>query len=235
MTKGIIYVMTTVVPGLVKIGMVRTEEYESVMRSLERNGYFNVVGLRQRYAIEVEDCEEKKGLLDAIFSKSRVSDSDLFALSDELVTQLLSSFAGEQVFPKKALEASSLEEPVSKEPLSEEPRAKEAAVPEKRGGNTVPDGEYYLLQRLKGGGDVFAKMRVENGTFTVLRGSKCSPVRTGVVPKVLQDAPIKDDILQADICVTSPSTAAWIVVGHSINGWVAWMDKNGNPLDTFRK
>ena len=67
MARGIIYVMTTVVPGLIKIGKTGTDNYESRMYQLERNGYYNVVGLKRRFAIEVEDYDEKEKLLDEIF------------------------------------------------------------------------------------------------------------------------------------------------------------------------
>lgn len=43
MAKGIIYVMTTVVPGLIKIGKTGVDNFEARMYQLERNGYFNVV------------------------------------------------------------------------------------------------------------------------------------------------------------------------------------------------
>ena len=97
MAKGIIYVMTTVVPGLIKIGKTGTENYESRMYQLERNGYFNVVGLKRKFAIEVEEYDEKEKLLDEIFAKSNVQGSELFSLDAELVVQLLSSFAGRTV------------------------------------------------------------------------------------------------------------------------------------------
>ncbi len=90
MAKGIIYVMTTVVPGLIKIGKSGTENFESRMYQLERNGYFNVVGLQRKFAIEVEDYNEKEQLLDEIFDKSRVPNSELFALDADMVVQLLS-------------------------------------------------------------------------------------------------------------------------------------------------
>lgn len=54
MAKGVIYVMTTVVPGLVKIGKTGTDNFEKRMYQLERNGYFNVVGLKREFAIEVD-------------------------------------------------------------------------------------------------------------------------------------------------------------------------------------
>lgn len=60
MAKGIIYVMETVTPGLVKIGKTGTGNFEGRMYSLERNGYFNVVGLKRRFAIEVEDYDGKQ-------------------------------------------------------------------------------------------------------------------------------------------------------------------------------
>lgn len=47
--------MTTVVPGLIKIGKTGINNFESRMYHLERNGYSNVVGLKRNFAIEVED------------------------------------------------------------------------------------------------------------------------------------------------------------------------------------
>ena len=78
MAKGIIYVMTTVVPGLIKIGKTGTDNYESRMYQLERNGYFNVVGLKRKFAIEVEDYDEKEKLLDEIFGKSNYVTKNFF-------------------------------------------------------------------------------------------------------------------------------------------------------------
>lgn len=102
MTKGIIYAMTTVVPGLIKIGKTGSNNFEQRMYNLEHNGYFNVVGLHRRFAIEVEDYDEKEALLDEIFSKSRVPDSELFALDIDLVIQLLSSLRGIKFPPRKS-------------------------------------------------------------------------------------------------------------------------------------
>lgn len=64
MAKGIIYVMTTVVPGLVKIGKTGLNNFEQRMYNLEKNGYSNVVGLKRAFAIEVDDYDEKEALLD---------------------------------------------------------------------------------------------------------------------------------------------------------------------------
>ena len=46
MAKGIIYIMSTAVSGLVKIGKTGTSNYPERMRALEANGYYNVAGFR---------------------------------------------------------------------------------------------------------------------------------------------------------------------------------------------
>ena len=100
MSRGIIYVMETVVPGLVKIGKTGTDNFDSRMYNLERNGYNNITGLKRRFAIAVNDYAEKETLLHSLFDRSRLQNSELFALDLELVIQLLSSFEGEQIYPK---------------------------------------------------------------------------------------------------------------------------------------
>lgn len=222
MAKGIIYVMTTVVPGLIKIGKTGTENFEARMYQLERNGYFNVVGLKRKFAIEVEDYDAKEILLDEIFSKSQVPNSELFALDADLIVQLLSSFEGRQVYP----------ETISKEEVFTTATAEHQV---KSDWGLIPDGEYYLSQTVKGFGKVYAKMRVEDGTFIVLKGCTCCPTKDGWVPESRKNAPIKNNVLQDDISTNSPSTAGWIVLGHSNNGWTVWKDKDGNPIDTYRK
>lgn len=100
--KGILYVMSSVVPGLVKIGKTGTSNFSSRMYQLEHNGYSNVTGLKREFAIEVEDYEAKEKLLDDIFSKSRIGTTELFALDLNLIIQLLSSFDGKKVYPEQS-------------------------------------------------------------------------------------------------------------------------------------
>lgn len=104
MNKGIIYVMSTVVPGLIKLGKTSSDNFESRMYILERNGYSNVAGLKRKFAIELEDYDKKEKLLDEIFSKSRVPNTELFALDIDLVIHLLSSFEGKQIYPEQSQE-----------------------------------------------------------------------------------------------------------------------------------
>lgn len=101
MSKGIVYVMTTAVSGLIKIGKTGSNNYQERMRFLEANGYSNVAGLKRFFAIELEDYDDKESLIHEIFSKHQVGSSELFALDQDLVRQLLLSFDGKIVFPQK--------------------------------------------------------------------------------------------------------------------------------------
>jgi hypothetical protein len=103
MSKGIIYLMTTAVSGLIKIGKTGTVNYQERMRFLEANGYYNVVGLKRYFAIELEDYGDKENLLQEIFSKHQVGSSELFALDQDLVRQLLLSFDGKVIYPEKVI------------------------------------------------------------------------------------------------------------------------------------
>ncbi len=100
MSKGIIYVMTTAVSGLVKIGKTGTAQYQERMRNLEANGYYNVAGFKRFFAIELQDYDEKERLLHEVFSKHQVGNSELFALDYDLLRQLLLSFEGNIIYPE---------------------------------------------------------------------------------------------------------------------------------------
>lgn len=222
MAKGVLYCMTTVVPGLIKIGKTTVESFESRMYGLERNGYSNVVGLKRHFAIEVEDYSEKEILLDDIFSKSRVPNTELFALDIDLVVQLLSSFDGKQIYPKTE----------TKEEVFQK-ATKERSV--KADLAKIPDGKYYLSQTRKGFGKVEATMRVEDGLFIVEKGSTCAPVTADWAPEVRRTAVIKNNILEEEVECNSPSTAGWIAMGKATNGWEVWKNKNGQLIDIYRK
>lgn len=99
MAKGIIYIMTTSVEGLIKIG--KTQNFNNRMTILEQNGYWNVSGLKRFYAVKVSDYDEKEKLIHTIFSKSQVSTSELFALDKHIAKELLESFDGELIYPEK--------------------------------------------------------------------------------------------------------------------------------------
>ena len=222
MAKGVLYCMTTVVPGLIKIGKTSFDNFESRMYSLERNGYPNVAGLKRHFAIEVEDYDEKETLLDDIFSKSRVPNTELFALDIDLVVQLLSSFDGKQIYPK----TESKDEVFRKATLERNVKADLEKIPE---------GKFYLDENKDGFGKIKATMRVEDGLFIVEKGSTCAPVKGEWAPAPRRAAVIKDNILQEEVECSSPSTAGWIAVGHACNGWLVWKNENGQPIDIYRK
>ena len=221
MPRGIIYVMSSVVPGLVKIGKTRIDNFESRMYNLERHGYNNVVGLKRAFAIEVEDDDEKEKLLDDIFSKSRLLNAELFALDIDLVIQLLSSFDGKQIFPINSTKEITFEE-----------ATKARAV--KVDWEKVPDGEYYLNETKKDFGAVTATMKVEEGMFIVLEGSICAPTKSDWLPDARKAAIIENNILMEDVICNSPSTAGWVVLGSANNGWNVWKNELGEPIDIYR-
>lgn len=222
MSKGIIYVMTTVVPGLVKIGKTSSDNFEKRMYNLERNGYFNVVGLKRRFAIEVDDYDEKESLIDDIFSKSRVPNSELFALDIDLVIQLLSSLEGKQVYPATESKADVFDQ-------AAEQRSAKADW------SCIPDGTYYLSHSAKSGGEAEAEMLVKDGVFTVKAGARCLDQIEGQwVPEKRKSAHIVDGILVEDVECPSPSAAGYVVLGRSNNGWRSWKSGSGKCLDAYR-
>lgn len=124
MAKGILYVITSVVDGLIKIGKTGSSNFESRMYNLEHNGYANVTGFKRKFAIEVEDYDEKEILLDTIFEKSNVPGTELFALDVNLVIQLLSSFEGTVVYPKTEKKERIFDEATDKVEKQAEPKGK---------------------------------------------------------------------------------------------------------------
>ena len=213
--------MTTIVPGLIKIGKTTKDSFESRMYNLERNGYSNVAGLKRRFAIEVDEYDEKEKLLDDIFSKSRVPNTELFALDIDLVVQLLSSLDGNQIYPEKE----------SKEKAFKD-ATKERDV--KADWEKIPDGKYHLSETKKGFGKIEATMRVEDGMFIVEKGSICAPTKAKWLPEARKCAVIKGNILQEDVQCNSPSTAGWIPMGIACNGWAVWKDDSDQPIDIYR-
>ena len=221
MAKGIIYLMTTVVCGVMKIGHTGQDKFEKIIRFLESNGYANITGLKREFAIEVDGYDDKEKLIHDIFSKSRIVGTELFALDIEVAKSLLSSLDGKQIYPKDKSKKE-----VFKESTEE--------IKLKTDGGFVPDGEYVLNRNIKGFGKVNGKAIVKDGVFTVLKGSFCGNTGKGYIPSIRRNAKIKDNILQEDIVCMNPSSAGWIVIGKSNNGWLEWKDLQGNLIEKYR-
>lgn len=222
MAKGIIYIMETVVPGIIKIGKTRTDQFENRMNYLEKNGYSNISGLKRHFAIEVDEYDRKESLIHKIYSKSRVGASELFATDMVTAVSLLSSLEGKQIYPTTLTKKEVFEE------ATDELKARE-------GLELLPDGEYRLNRKIKGFGEVNGRASVKRGVFTLLKGSLCAKATTDVIPTLYNQAEIKDNILQKDLVCSSPSTAGFVVIGKANNGWVEWKDVNGNKIDIYRK
>lgn len=216
MKKGIIYLMKTVIPGLIKIGKTSSDQFENRMRILENNGYSNITGLKREFAIEVDEYDEKEKLLHNIFSKSQIAETEFFALDIELVKSLLSSFDGKKIYPQDK----------TKEEVFNE-------FTEKLKSLTIPNGIYKIKRKVKGFGEVYGKAIVKDGIFTVKKGSVCF-VDKKDRPNIIKDVKIVNNILMEDFECRSPSTAGLIIIGKSNNGWKEWKDISGDYIDKYR-
>lgn len=225
MSKGIIYVMTTVVPGLIKIGKAGLQNFDQRMYNLEHNGYANVVGLQRHFAIAVEEYDEKERLLHDIFSKSRVENTELFALDVNLVVQLLSSFEGTQIYPANTTKAATFNDATNKRDIS-----------------CIPEGTYIMDRKIKKWNNKSVKgtIVVKNGKIVVKQGSVVCPVITNNDPhkdwvlSLRKHASISNDILQKDFTVDSLSAAGTLLIGNACNGWTNWRTSDGKKLDVYR-
>lgn len=224
MAKGIIYIMTTAVDGLIKIGKTGSDNYEQRMNFLENNGYRNITSLKRAFAIEVDDYDAKETLLDTIFAKSRVGNTELFALNVDNAVQLLSSFEGDVVYPRTE----------KKEEIFEE-------ATENTMSQLIPDGR-YIFERKKINSIVHATAIVENGSWTLLKGSKLSSLEgKGGSKKAKEIRALlnldEQGVLQEDIKLgkCTPSFAGNIVIGGAIDGWTSWVDVKKRPIDIYRQ
>lgn len=221
MSRGIIYVCSTAVEGLIKIG--RTNDFQKRMKLLEDNGYRNVTGLKRQFAIEVDNHEEIEQLLDDLFAKSRVGNTELFSLDLNKIIQLLSSFAGKQVYPTNETKQEVFNN------ATEIIRSK-----------MIPDGEYFLSRKIKEINQIVkAQMVVENGKFILKKGSNIAPYKEYKTPSwisVRKDMRLENDrILLKDVECSSPSMAAALVVGQSANGWTSWKNTNNQLINIYRQ
>ncbi|MBQ6368395.1 MAG: DUF4357 domain-containing protein [Erysipelotrichaceae bacterium] len=226
MARGILYVMTTVVPGLVKIGKTGITNFEQRMYNLEHNGYSNVVGLKRHFAIEVDDYDEKETLLHTIFSKSQVENTELFALDINLVVQLLSSFEGNQIFPQGKPKEEVFDEATSQRDI-----------------RLIPEGEYHLERKIKRWNNRSVKgiMHIKNGRIIVKKGSVICPLKgagfktISIIDKKRKEAKIIDNVLQENVEFNSPSLGASFVLYGPANGWTEWKTADGKPIDIYRR
>lgn len=220
MAKGIIYVMTCSIDGLIKLG--KTTNFEQRMSNLENNGYRNASGLKRHFAIEVENYAEKEALLDSLLSRSRVSNAELFSVNVNEMVQLLTSFEGKIVYPPQE----------KKEEIFE--HATEAVE-----SLCIPDGTYTLdVNSRRTNVHAKATMSIKDRKITVLKGATVNPLGKLSAANWQQkrnSLHIINNITQEDFEASSPSMASSVVLGHNSNGWMKWKTSNGQYIDIFRK
>lgn len=100
MNEGVVYIMTSVMEGLIKIGIADEKQYNERMRFLESNGYRQINGLKKYFAIKVSDYKAKERLLQDVFSLQRLGNTELFCLNPELAQRLLMAFEGKIIYPE---------------------------------------------------------------------------------------------------------------------------------------
>lgn len=226
MNKGIIYVMTTAVPGLIKIGKTGSLNFEQRMYNLEHDGYRNVTALKRAFAIEVEDYNDKESMLHTIFEKSRLSDTELFALDVNIAIQLLSSFDGTVVYPKTETKGEIFDE-----------------ATDNGKGKIIPNGKYTFKRKKKSDSKtIIARAIVSNGSWTILKGSvlgihedvggipqKAIPIRATMA--IDSNGTLLED---TELGECSPSFAGSIVMNAPCDGWMYWFNSEGKPIDIYR-
>ena len=98
MSKGYVYIMTTAVDGIIKIG--RSDNWtRRCQDQLESNGYKNMNGLKTYFVAKVDNQEEIESIMHDIFRESRVSNFEMFAVDKDRARRVLSKM-GEQVYPE---------------------------------------------------------------------------------------------------------------------------------------
>ncbi len=226
MSKGIIYIMTSVLPGLIKIGKTGSDSFETRMYQLEQNGYRNITGLKRAFAIEVDEYDEKEKLLHTIFEKSQVADTEMFSLNIDIATQLLSSFDGTVIYPKNE----------SKKEIFND------AVDNNKS-RRIPDGEYFL-QKMKtsDGKEVKATAVIRDGAWTLKQGSILGmkeDVGVSGKAKVIRATLLLDAngvlLEDAELGMCTPSLVGVLVVNGAVNGWLDWKNSQGQSVDIYRQ
>lgn len=105
MAKGYVYIMTTAVDGIIKIG--RSENWKNRCAGLEENGYKNMNGLKTYFVVKVDNMEEVEKIMHEAFDKGQVINSkgvktELFACDKDKAKNALDKM-GEQIYPDTAI------------------------------------------------------------------------------------------------------------------------------------
>ena len=237
--KGIIYVMSTSIRGVIKIGTTRIDRFKRRMRELKENGYRNVNGLKFEFAIKVDGYKEKEELLKNILSKNIVNDAELYCLKLSAIVELLSCFNGEEINENGEEKCSSTE-------LFREVKKVKVNKREKNQSNfeLPPDGIYYFKIKKKTLNTfVEGILSLKNGKLILKSGSTLAPMNLAnnylseQIKNKRKEFGDTDKIveLKYDFYCNSLYEAGVLVSGKNINAWKSWKDSEGNFIDKYRK
>ena len=100
--SGFVYIMTTAVDGIIKIG--RSENWKNRCSGLEENGYKNMNCLKTYFVVKVNDMESVEKTMHDAFDKGQVINSkgiktELFVADKDKAKNALAQM-GEQIYPE---------------------------------------------------------------------------------------------------------------------------------------
>ena len=222
MSKGIVYVATSEIDGLIKIG--RTHNLKKRMHELQTDGY-KCQHCQIEFAIEVEEHEDKEELLHSIFRKCQVGDTEFFAEDIELVKQTMLAFEGTKVYPEEETQEEMFKEVTE-------------TINVKKG--VIPVGIYTMNAQIQSTKEhCSGVMEITEDKQLILKAGailgplvETKPSKWG---KARREAVVDNNKLMEDIICSSPSMAAGIVSGHSKNGWTTWVNTSGEYIDIYRQ
>ena len=158
--------------------------------------------------------------------KSRLSDTELFALDINVAIQLLSSFDGTMVYPKTETKEDAFD-----------------TATDNGKGKLIPDGTYHFKRRKKSDNKfVVATAVINEGRWTLLKGSILGITEdvggSQRAKSIRMTMPIDANgklLEDFELGACSPSFVGNVVMNQSNNGWTDWKDEDGNPIDIYRK
>lgn len=242
---GIVYLMTCAQPYVVKIGRTEDENsFRTRMNRIEKDGYENFNGWKRKFAIRVDDYEEKEALLHNVFAARRIGKSEAFVLEWEIVQQLMSALEGDVVYPEGESKDAAFDEAVAqydkekKDIREPDETAFCSSVPGRDLKNVSEEVIFHYRQKTKNS-SWHAKMKVVQGQCVVLAGSvlkELNPNSTQYVKNLRaehSDIISPDDVLLSDVPFSKPSRASSFAYGGSSNGWSDWKDEHGKTLEEY--
>lgn len=222
MAKGVIYVEETLVKNLVKIGKMESTAARMIIRAIKDKRPDMPAW---RFAIEVDDYEEKEELLHNIFAAGNVHGTDLYALETSYAVQLLAAFEGEQLYMKGHRD---------EKRYSEEYHDYKVTSGSKTGNKfMIPDGEYYLECEDDEHGTVRANMTVLGNDFIIRKGSSLLPWKKYRDTEPLRRRAVNVEgkhTLEDAVCRSHNEAASW-VMGYCCSGRTLWKNQDGVSIE----